>query len=70
MSDDLGRHSPLITPNSPSGDAEYTGRETDVVWGGIFEIDAAQKPRRDHVKEMNGHKLRKDPPILSCSKIM
>ncbi|MGC2149209.1 MAG: gamma-glutamylcyclotransferase family protein [Candidatus Acidiferrales bacterium] len=32
---------------SAKADAEYTGRETDVLWGIIFEIDAAQKQQLD-----------------------
>ncbi|HKW19463.1 MAG TPA: gamma-glutamylcyclotransferase family protein, partial [Terriglobales bacterium] len=38
---------------SAKADAEHTGRESDVVWGVVFEIDAAQK---QHLDEAEGCK--------------
>ena len=36
--------------DSAKADAEHTGRESDVVWGVVFEIDAAQKQRLDEAE--------------------
>jgi cation transport regulator ChaC len=38
------------TDGSGKADAEYTGNDSDSVWGVVFEIDATQKPNLDEAE--------------------
>jgi gamma-glutamylcyclotransferase len=52
---------------SAKADAEYTGRETDVVWGVIFEIDAAQKQRLDEAEGLGWGYEEKSISLKDCT---
>jgi gamma-glutamylcyclotransferase len=52
---------------SAKADAEYTGRETDVVWGVIFEIDAVQKQRLDEVEGLGQGYEQKSISLKDCT---
>ena len=52
---------------SAKTDAEYTGRETDVVWGVIFEIDAAHKQRLDEAEGLGSGYEEKSINLKDCT---
>jgi gamma-glutamylcyclotransferase len=52
---------------SAKADAECTGRETDVVWGVIFEIDAAQKQRLDEAEGLGRGYEEKSISLKDCT---
>jgi gamma-glutamylcyclotransferase len=52
---------------SAKADAEYTGRESDVVWGVIFEIDAAQKQRLDEAEGLGRGYEEKSISLKDCT---
>jgi len=52
---------------SAKADAEYTGREADVEWGVIFEIDAAQKQRLDEAEGLGRGYEEKSISLKDCT---
>jgi gamma-glutamylcyclotransferase len=52
---------------SAKADAEYTGRENDVVWGVVFEINAAQKQRLDDAEGLARGYEEKSISLKDCS---
>lgn len=52
---------------SAKADAEYTGREIDVVWGVVFEIDAAQKQRLDEAEGLGRGYEEKSVRLKDCT---
>ena len=52
---------------SAKADAECTGRETDVVWGVVFEIDAAQKQRLDEAEGLGRGYEEKAISLKDCT---
>lgn len=52
---------------SAKADAEHTGRASDVVWGVVFEIDAAQKQRLDEAEGLGRGYEEKSINLKDCT---
>lgn len=52
---------------SAKADAEYTGRNADVVWGVVFDIETAQKQRLDDVEGLGSGYEEKSISLKDCA---
>jgi gamma-glutamylcyclotransferase len=54
------------TDGSGKADAEYTGNDSDLVWGFVYELDQAEKWRLDQAEGLGNGYWEKEITVVDC----